>query len=60
MKKLVANATQGFEYQKTDQFRKLVERKITADEYVRDLERRASELSTEGAPAAADDKGADA
>jgi hypothetical protein len=34
-------------HQETGTFRKLVEHQITADEYVRDLERRATELRDE-------------
>jgi hypothetical protein len=36
--------------QETGTFRKLVEHEITADEYVRDLDRRATELREEEKP----------
>lgn len=48
MKHLSANASSA--PPERDQFRKLVENKITIDEYVRDLERRAEESRHEGAP----------
>lgn len=46
MKRMTAQATGAANRsatQETEQFRKLVERKITAEQYVRDLERRTSE-----------------
>jgi hypothetical protein len=51
MKRIAASAAVNSSAPSEGKFRELVERKISADDYVRDLERRASELRTEGAPA---------